>query len=211
MMADLQLSEVNQLQTVEYWDGRYKKDETEITFDWFKSFHDLEPFFRKYMDWNPAKKILMLGCGNSTLSKDLYDSGLRRIVNVDFSPTCIQRMKETYPEPEMTWQVMDVRDMSMLDDSSFDYAIDKGTLDALLSYTGSVWTIPDDVKANTDRYMSEICRVLKPGGSLLYVSYRQPHFAKPVLQRSDWNVEVDVLADQAGGFEYFGYNVRKNH
>ncbi|KAK7206692.1 S-adenosyl-L-methionine-dependent methyltransferase [Myxozyma melibiosi] len=219
-MADLKLSEVDKLQTKEYWDTRYQKDGEAKTFDWFKTFKDLEPFFRKHISWDnegtgSSLKILMLGCGNSalflqTLSKDLYDSGLKNITNVDYSDVCIAQMAELHKDqPEMTWHVMDVRDMKEFKDGEFDIAIDKGTLDAFLSYTGSIWTIPEDIKESALKYMDETNRVLKPTGRMLYISYRQPHFARLIIDRPYWKMETETLSDSSGSFDYFGYVLQK--
>jgi hypothetical protein len=35
--------------------------------------------------------------------------------------------------------VMDVRDLSTFEDSTFDVAIDKGTMDAIMTAKGDVW------------------------------------------------------------------------
>ncbi|KAK9469218.1 S-adenosyl-L-methionine-dependent methyltransferase [Lipomyces arxii] len=211
-MADLKLSEVDRLQTKEYWDRRYQKDDENSTFDWFKTFTDLEPFFRQHIEWDesPNLKLVMLGCGNSTLSKDLYDAGLKHIANIDFASTCIEQMGELYKNDKgMTWQVMDVRDMVAFADNTFDVAIDKGTLDALLSYTGSVWDIPVEIKESTAKYMDEVNRILKPSGKMLYISYRQPHFARAVIAREYWTMTTQTIPDPAGGFDYFGYVLQK--
>lgn len=45
--------------------------------------------------------------------------------------------------------------MTSIDDSSIDVAIDKGTLDAMIS--GSLWDPPDVVKTNTGLYIDEVC------------------------------------------------------
>jgi hypothetical protein len=66
-------------------------------------------------------------------------------------------------------------------DPTFDMAIDKSTLDAMLH--GSLWDPEDDVKANATAYVDEVARVLTPAGIWLYVAYRQPHYLKPLLQR----------------------------
>lgn len=62
-------------------------------------------------------------------------------------------MKAKYQSLELDWQVMDVRRMG-LEDATFDIAIDKGTLDAMLH--GSLWDPEDDVKANSKAYVDEV-------------------------------------------------------
>jgi len=53
--------------------------------------------------------------------------------------------------------------MTSVVDSSIDVAIDKGTLDAMIS--GSLWDPPDVVKTNTRLYIDE---VRAPASSLLF-------------------------------------------
>jgi len=85
-------------------------------------------------------RILMLGCGNSTLSQDMYDDGYKNIVNIDYSSVVIDQMRRRHKErrPEMEWLEMDVRDLQFAD-QSFDVAIDKGTMDAMMTSKGDVW------------------------------------------------------------------------
>lgn len=48
---------------------------------------------------------------------------------------------------------MDIRSLEF-DDASFDIAIDKATLDAMLY--GSLWDPEDEVKENVRRYVDEV-------------------------------------------------------
>ncbi|CAJ0751305.1 5628_t:CDS:2 [Entrophospora sp. SA101] len=62
-------NDVKAYKTQEYWNERYSKEET---FDWFKTYKDLSPLFKKHLlDENVS--ILMLGCGNSRLVMDVRD------------------------------------------------------------------------------------------------------------------------------------------
>lgn len=72
----------------------------------------------------------MLGCGNSTLGTEMYDAGYEHIVNVDYSATCIARMKAANTDRErMQWLEGDITNLDMLTSGTFDVAIDKGAFD----------------------------------------------------------------------------------
>lgn len=113
--------------------------------------HELIPF--------KNSKVLMLGCGNSTMSFDMVDDGYSQVVNLDFSEVLIDQMRAKYPQPELSWHVMDVRELAenaeghaLGGSGTFDAIIDKGTLDALTAETnGSVWDPSDQVKDNVRR------------------------------------------------------------
>ncbi|THG95936.1 hypothetical protein EW026_g5790 [Hermanssonia centrifuga] len=109
------------------------------SFDWFKSYADVAHIIRELIPDKDAK-ILMLGCGNSTLSEDMYDDGYKHIVNVDYSGILIEKMRKKHEDarPKMTWHEMDVRRLAF-ETGSFDIAIDKGTMDAMMTAKGDVW------------------------------------------------------------------------
>ena len=53
-------------------------------------------------------------------------------------------------------------------------------------------------------------RVLKDDGVFLYITFRQPHFMKAILNRNnEWDLEYDTLMDGESSFEYFGFVLRK--
>lgn len=58
-------------------------------------------------------------------------------------------------EASISWRVADVRHMTDIVDAAFDVAIDKGTLDAMIS--GSLWDPPEEVRTNTRLYIDEVC------------------------------------------------------
>ncbi|KAF2647112.1 hypothetical protein K491DRAFT_615134, partial [Lophiostoma macrostomum CBS 122681] len=62
---------------------------------------------------------------------------------------------------------------------------------------------PDEVMQTTGKYMNKLQRVLKPTANLLYITYRQPHIVKPIVNRVDeWDLELDVLGGADSSFEY---------
>jgi len=58
-------------------------------------------------------------------------------------------------QPTIRWLEQDVRNMTDIHSASIDVAIDKGTLDAMIS--GSLWDPPDVVRNNTKKYIDEVC------------------------------------------------------
>ncbi|KAJ7855034.1 S-adenosyl-L-methionine-dependent methyltransferase [Mycena olivaceomarginata] len=190
---------LEELSRADYWDERYRGDDSkDATFEWFKSFSNLESLFSKCLP-KPAgafPRILHLGCGNSVLC-------------VDFSSVVIEDMAARFKDKGgISWKVEDVRQMSSIPDNDVDVAVDKGTLDAML--WGSLWDPPDEVKDNTRRYIDEVARALKPGGTFVYITYRQPHFIKPFLIREAlWDLQVLELKEEAGVFEYFAFVMKK--
>ena len=42
-----------------------------------------------------------------------------------------------------------------------------------------MWDPPADVRENIERYLREVVRVLVPGGTFLYITYRQPRRCSP--------------------------------
>lgn len=106
------------------------------------------------------------------------------------------------------WRYMDVRNMVDLADKSISVAFDKGTLDAMIY--GSPWSPPLDVRENTGKYLTEVHRVLSDDGIFLYVTFRQPHFIRSLLnQRGLWELDLQILGGHNGGFEYYGWVIRK--
>ena len=75
---------------------------------------------------------------------------------------------------------------------------------------GSQWDPPDEVQDSVQRYVDEVSRILKPKGSWLYITFRQPHFVQPQLSREGlWDLVVERLEDGPGTFEYFAYVMTK--
>ncbi|KAL1893552.1 hypothetical protein Sste5346_006382 [Sporothrix stenoceras] len=237
------------LSHAEFWDGRYavavtggegegnedNKDNNSAevkpatdapTHEWFRSYKDLEPFLAKTLFDRPgwravdSPSVLHLGCGDSVIPAELESQGYTNQLCVDFSATVINLMSARYAGRSMRWEQMDVREMGV-PSSSVNIAFDKGTLDAMIH--GSPWSPPDDVLDNTGRYLREVYRVLADDGVFVYVTFRQPHFIKPLFEKSlmtadgdkgkgaaqEWNMELEILGGTEGTFNYYGWVIRK--
>ena len=87
----------------------------------------------------------------------------------------------------------------------------QGTMDALLCSSGSVWSPSDEIIQSCKDEVDEVMRVLKPGGRFLYVSFGQPHFRLPHLQRPGWENGVKTIVIGEGGIlQYFLYEMEKS-
>ena len=75
----------------------------------YSDFIDLANVLCKYI--KPRDEVLVIGCGNSTLSSDLYDTGIENITNIDLSDKVIKQMKKQNEKrrPNMKWSSMDAR------------------------------------------------------------------------------------------------------
>ncbi|KAH0582790.1 hypothetical protein H2248_010700 [Termitomyces sp. 'cryptogamus'] len=149
----------------------------------------------------------MLGCGNSKLSEEMWDDGYKNIVNIDYSPVVVEQMRRRHEvfRPEMEWHLMDVRDLQF-DDDSFDFAIDKGTMDAMMTTKGDVWNPPEQVILDCNKEVDETLRVLrKSKGIFLYLTFGQPHFRKRYLTRPGTTLEIKQLGE---AFHYYLYIIR---
>ena len=161
-----------------------------------------------------------------TIPVELASRGYKRQLCVDFSTVVVQTMTERHRSVEgIEWKHMDVRNMPDIAGKSIDVAFDKGTLDAMIH--GSPWSPPEEVKENTSKYLHEVGnlesrgiiinrsdhiqvhRVLKDDGIFLYITFRQPHFIKPLLNPDGaWDIDMQTL-NGGGSFDYFGYLIQK--
>lgn len=168
-----------------YWNERYRLDPQ--PFEWYQHYTVLRPSLVEVLKRYGQPRILVLGCGTSRLSEELYNEGFKYITNVDSSEVCIGLMREKYGDYEgMEFVEMDCGKLSF-EDKSFDFILDKGTLDSVLcSMNGK--------EAGT-AMISEVARVLKEKGCFFCVSHGNPEFRLPFLEFEGalWNVNVNHL------------------
>ncbi|XP_028831114.1 EEF1A lysine methyltransferase 4 [Denticeps clupeoides] len=188
---------------VEYWDQRYR---SETSFEWFGDFSKFQHLIRPHV--NKDDSILVLGCGNSALSFDMYSAGFTSITNMDYSSVCIEIMSQRHADCHgMTWHCMDARHLAF-PDASFDVVLEKGTLDAMLVEEKDPWHISMEATNFLQQVLSEISRVLRPGGRFISLTFAQPHFRKRLYARTEygWSVRHHTYGD---GFHYFLYVLTK--
>lgn len=183
-----------------YWNNRYFNEDS---FDWFVPYKNFRELILQTI--SVGDKILMLGCGNSLLSMEMYEDGFKNILNIDYSDIVIQKMKEKYAFlKDMEWQVMDIFNMSTLEGESFDVILEKGTLDALLVKERDPWSLSDEAEAMINNVLTQVSNLLKPSGRFISITFAQPHFRLPFYAQSKycWNTTMKTIGSN---FHYFFY------
>ena len=182
---------------IAYWEQRYKNSEY-TTFDWLENYPTLKEIILSLNIPKETGQILNLGCGNSEFSENMYDDGFHNIKNIDISQSVIKLMSErSKNRPEMTYEVMDVRDIKY-ENNYFDLAIDKSTIDALLC--------GDDAFINVAKMIKEVQRVLKVGGYYMIISYGAPDYRIMHLNRKFEKFKVEILKIEKDFVEEEGYD-----
>lgn len=159
--------------TKAYW-NKFFKARGSSPFEWYGEFPDLCSVIHKYIKC--SDKVLMVGCGNSQLSADMYDIGYKNITNIDISEFVIRQMirKNQTDRPTMTFLKMDVMNMDF-DDGEFTAVFDKGTLDAIMIDDS------EEVMSDVNKMFSEISRTMRLGGRYVIISLLQKHILQKIL------------------------------
>ena len=158
---------------------------SEEGFEWYGEWSDISPLVNLAREAQGGKRsasrVLVLGCGNSTLSKDMYDEGYKQVTSIDFSKVVVDEMLAKYGDeaanPGLKFILMDMLKMRTEWTEAFDMLIDKGALDALFAED------TEEMKRKAETMMKEVTRVLDKGG--IYV-VRNVHFLK-------WFAKSEVL------------------
>ena len=121
-------------------------------------------------------RVLILGCGNSTFSEEMYRDGWTgRMVSVDWSSVVIKQMQDKYNEsyyeklwneraakaPKMEFLCADITQKLPFEDESFDLIVCKGSFDAVLCSSSPITSIR--------RVVAECVRVLAPGHGVFFL------------------------------------------
>jgi ubiquinone/menaquinone biosynthesis C-methylase UbiE len=152
----------------EFWDNTFQSIDPEDPVEWLLSYDSVGRFFRPYS--RDSGRTLCIGCGNSDFSAGLDADKFNGLLSTDFSPVVIKQMKKKYQD--LKWEVQDARNMSYKD-GSFDVLVDKSLLDCMF--------YAEDCITALSAMLSEIHRVLKPGGVALFLTVRTPEQVNPLF------------------------------
>jgi SAM-dependent methyltransferase len=108
-----------------------------------------------------GKMVLEIGCGSGDYALTLVERGARTVVAEDFSPVAIRQATQRNQSERLTFAVGDIQRIAH-PDARFDVVVSCETIEH----------VPDPLRA-----VSELARVLAPGGWLLLTS---PNYFSPV-------------------------------
>lgn len=187
----------------DYWNTRYEREPE--AFDWYQPWSRIKTIVLPVIQGRG--RALDVGCGNSPMTAELLADGFDDVTGLDISSTVIRQNSEKYAsEPRLKWVCGDVTDLSRFEAESFDVVFDKGTLDSLMCSGPSAKLV--------SKMMSEISRVLKPGGLFVEISYGTPNTRAAFLKGPGYNwtildnKEVEKVTEK-GTFHYV-YFAQKN-
>ena len=144
----------------------------------------------KWINKNKKVKVLVVGCGTSSLSVDLqqkYDAFID-VTSIDISGVAISVMKKKYPSMKFL-----KADCCKLPDifkkQQFDVVLDKGTADTLLFRVKR-----DKARRKICDYFSGVQHILSPRGHFILISPRKKFFK--LGSYSCWTLRTQKLNDQ---------------
>ena len=194
-----------------YWEGRYGLFSKRM--DWYTNFSQLNNDFgienlikNKYPSNTYKKRILEMGCGNSTLSYDLYNKGFKNITAIDFSENIINKMKEYYKNTSINFQICDFNFMNIFfEQNFFDIIIEKAGLDSIAT-KGT-----DDVPILLYKVFKNIHYVLCDGGVVFSFSSKNTDFwRKTIYNRLEQEKLFEIIETKKTVFKTEGKEILMN-
>ncbi|XP_060888061.1 eEF1A lysine and N-terminal methyltransferase [Labrus mixtus] len=176
--------------SAEFWEKFFKK-RGEKAFEWYGDYNSLCGLVHRYI--KVPDQVLVVGCGNSELSEQLYDVGYKHLTNIDISETVVTHMNQRNVErrPGLTFQQVDAT-KTPYEDGSFQAALDKGTLDAMAS---------EEEGSLARNMLTEVCRVLSVGGRYVCVTLAQESVIRLAVEhfvQQGWAVRLHCLQEERG-------------
>ncbi|CAM6028268.1 unnamed protein product [Sphagnum balticum] len=164
-----------------YWNDRYTANP--IVFDWYQKYEGVKAFINMYIP--KATRVLVIGCGNSTMSEEMVHDGYIEVVNIDISSVVLEFMVAKYKGvKEMAFSRMDVREMKNLKELTIDHVIDKGLFDSFMCGI--------DAPTNVQLMLTEVRRVMKPKGVYILITYGDPRVRLPYLKTTEFQWEITL-------------------
>lgn len=149
-----------------FWDAEFSREGSIA--EWLLPYARWAPLLRSILPPLPSARVLVVGCGLSSLPFDLAADGFGHVLATDISKVAVDRMQMMQQQQQtaaaVEFAVADIFSMPQVPSGAFDAVVDKATLDSVLfrqpSYARrSLATIA----------FAEIGRVLRPDTGVYFV------------------------------------------
>jgi len=203
-----------------YWDARHAAV-GDLPFDWYMGYDRLSGILKQRLP--PASsgaEILDIGFGTSEVPACLHADGWINVTAIDTSVVAVTRARSARRHngrSELQFLQMDAC-KTEFPDECYDAIIDKALLDTLVTGGHAFPRVRD--------MLSEVYRLLRPGGRFFCVSHAAPSTRLPYLAHDSakpWRIEVahmekdggnrapdDEVPDDAGGGYFHIYICTKS-
>lgn len=166
---------------VRYWTSRYSETNFEL-FDWYLRWEQIKDFIAPLL--TPESEILVLGCGTSALSEQLYLEGYVQVTSIDICAPLIDMLTEKHAErTSMEYRTVAAQQLPSEWRGRFDVVLDKAVLDSV-ACSRKKWQ-------DTEAMLRSVSAVLKPqSGVYVCVSHGGPELRRPMLLGTGQPVEM---------------------
>jgi SAM-dependent methyltransferase len=145
-----------------YWDERYSKY-TE-SFEWYYPYSYFKGIINDAVSVDA--RVLVAGCGNSTMCEDMVEDGYNSVLGTDISRVVIDMQTLLAVEyPEIKYQQCNMCN-SFMEPECVDAIIDKGLYDAILCAVNG--------ERQIQLYIREVLRLLSSEGVFILISHHLP-------------------------------------
>jgi len=179
-----------------FWNDFFVK-RNEKAFEWYGQWSDIKGIVESYCPPEKENSILVIGCGNSSTSEEMFDDGYGTICSIDFSEQVIKEMIKKTPRKKLRnglkYEIMDMLHMTF-NDKLYDSVFDKGALDALMADASK------KSAKDASQMFEEIDRVLSDDGVYLCVTLAQQQIMSAIFRffREKWTVHIHTFSPEEG-------------
>ncbi|CAL1157329.1 unnamed protein product [Cladocopium goreaui] len=177
--------------SVLYWDARHARSGAAF-FDWYLDYSRLRSVFhQEFPAAETQPEILDVGFGTSEIPMRLFSDGWEFVTAVDLSAGSVRLAQQRREQKSLQFLQMDACKLNF-PDHCFHAVFDKATFDTL------VCSSRPNVSAQA--YLSEVFRVLMPGGVFLMVTHSGPAERMPYLLQDPsrgWKVQAARIPKQS--------------
>jgi len=192
-----------------YWDERFELENknSDGQHEWFSSYSSFRHLIFDEVKEIDVKTILILGCGNSTLSAQIsIDFPNAVVTSTDYSEVVITHMADTHLQyKNLVWEVADIRSLPL---KKYDVVIEKGVIDALLAGQKSrnLESMTSKLRLDMENTFKSIRTTLKNNSKFISISFDSPFLRQKILEHNiSWIVESRKFISPVSNFEYNFY------